>query len=278
MSRRNPRRPSVADPAQSDNLSTSRSSTTEEDVDKPSPIVEHLMELRTRIIYSIVFLVLGCILGFILTGKFLLHWIFSPILAIPDARLQVLGPAEKIGAYFKVSFIAGLVISLPFIAHQAWLFLRPGLKKHERRFLTLLVPSATALFLLGAAFVFYVMIPAALPFLLQQIDLGIEVEANITLDRYFSFVLALVLAGGLVFQIPLVTYFLARAGLVSGPMLAKQRKLAVLGTVLLAAILTPTGDPFNLVLLALPIYLLYEISILVASAAYHKAADTGQAC
>jgi sec-independent protein translocase protein TatC len=239
------------------------------DAEQPSPIMEHLNELRRRIIYSVIYFIAGSIIGFFITDRFLFQWLVSPILKIPEAHLQVLGPAEKISAYFKTAFIAGAIIAAPFIAHQVWLFLRPGLKASERRYILILIPLSLVLFIAGASFVFFIMIPTALRFLIG-FDLGIEVSTDITLDRYFSFILLLIVAGGLVFQIPLVTYFLAKLGVVSSEAMASNRKYALVGTVFLAAILTPTGDPINLALLSLPIYILYELSIFIAKVAYKK--------
>ena len=236
---------------------------------KVSPLTEHLNELRMRLIYCIIYIVIGSIIGLYVTDRYLFQWILAPILKIPDATIQVLGPAEKISAYFKTSFIAGFIIAFPFMVHQIWLFLKPGLKPNERRYLLTLIPASTILFLAGASFVFIILIPASLKFLLG-FDLGVDIRTDITLDRYFSFVLLLVLAGGIVFQIPLVTYFLARLGLVTSKAMASQRKIAIVGTVFLAAMLTPTGDPFNLMLLAVPIYILYEISIFIAEIAQKK--------
>ena len=232
--------------------------------------MEHLNELRTRIIYCIIYFVLGSVVGFLVTDRFLFQWLLSPILKIPEAHLQVLGPEEKISSFFKTSFIAGAVIALPFMMHQVWLFLKPGLKAHERRYVLTLLPASILLFLAGASFVFFIMIPTALNILIGFDPGGIDIAADITLDRYFSFVLLLILAGGLIFQIPVLTYFLAKLGLVSKQELASQRKIAVVATVFLAAILTPTGDPINLMLLSVPIYVLYELSIIIAGAAYKK--------
>jgi sec-independent protein translocase protein TatC len=236
------------------------------EAEQVSPMSKHLNEFRLRIIYCVLYIAAGSIIGLFITDRYLFRWIMSPILDIPGASLQVLGPTEKISAYFKTSFLAGFVIALPFIVHQVWMFLKPGLKPDERRYLLTLIPASTILFLAGAAFVFFVMIPAALKFLIG-FNLGVAIRTDITLDNYFSFVLFLLLAGGLVFQIPLVTYFLARLGIVTSKMMASNRKYAILGTIFLAAILTPTGDPFNLFLLAVPIYVLYEISIFVARVA-----------
>ncbi len=243
-----------------------------EDTVKISPIYEHLNELRLRFIYSTIYLIAGCIVGFFVTEKWVFAWILSPIVAIPEAQLQVLGPAEKLTSLIKTSFIVGLFVALPFIVHQFWLFLRPGLKNNERRYLLLMIPASAILFTIGAAFIFFIMLPVALPFLIG-LDLGVDIETNITLELYFTFVLLLILAGGLVFQIPLITYFLAKLGIVNAGMLASNRKFAVLGTVFLAAMLTPTGDPLNLMLLALPIYILFEISIFIAAGTYKPRKD-----
>jgi sec-independent protein translocase protein TatC len=136
-----------------------------------------------------------------------------------------------------------------------------------------MVPVSLALFIIGAVFVFYVMIPAALPVLINW-PIGVEVKTMLSLDRYFSFILYLVLAGGMVFQIPLVTWFLARVGLVTSKWMAKKRRFAILGAAILAAAITPTGDPINFAILGVPIYALYEVSILVAYLARNRGQTT----
>lgn len=238
--------------------------------DPARPLLEHLEELRLRILFSVLYLAGGFFVGLALAeNRLLFKAIMAPIEAIPGANLIVLGPTDKFMAYFRLAFIAGLAISFPFVLHQLWLFLSPGLSRSERRVVLGLIPTSLILFVIGAAFVFYIMIPSALRFLLN-FDLGIDVKTEISLDRYFSFVLYLILAGGLVFQIPLITWFLARMGIVTGKWMARNRKYAVLGAAILAAVLTPTGDPFNFALLGIPIYALYELSILVAMVAGRK--------
>lgn len=234
-----------------------------------SPLTQHLKELRSRLIFSLIFLLLATIAALYITDKFIFKWLMDPIEGIPDVRIQVLGPADIFGAYFKTSFVIGLLAAIPFILYQIWLFLKPGLTRTEQRFLILMVPSSIILFLIGGAFIFFIMLPASLKFLLG-FDIGIQVELGITLDRYISFVLLLLLAGGAIFQIPLIAFFLAKIGLVSSQLLASQRKIALLFSIILAAMLTPTGDPINLMLLSVPIYVLYELSILVAAAAYPR--------
>ena len=233
---------------------------------------EHLGELRTRIIYSLVFLALGCVVSFPLVRPFLFPFLMRPMSGIKDVPIQVLGISEKFMAYFKVGIAAGLVIALPLVLYELWLFVRPGLKQKERRWVKGLLWSAVFLFLTGAAFAFFLLLPIALRFLLL-FNPGYDIKTQITLDRYFSFTLFLVLAGGLVFQIPLVAFFLSLIGLVSPRMMVKYRKYAILATVLLAAALTPTGDPITLSVMGLPIYLLYEISIFVSRAVYKSKAS-----
>jgi sec-independent protein translocase protein TatC len=239
------------------------------DSDKPRPLLEHLEELRLRIIYSIIYLVLGSIAGFFITDWFLFRLLLTPIASIPGISLQVLGPTDKLMAYFRASFIAGVALAVPFIMHQVWLFLRPGLRRSERRLLAGLVPTSLILFVAGAAFVFFVLIPPALMFLNRFLPDtgGVRIETRLSLDQYFAFVLYLVLAGGLVFQMPLITWFLARLGVVTYKWMARNRKFAILGAAILGAVVTPTGDPFNMALLSVPIYALYEISIAVAALA-----------
>ncbi len=208
---------------------------------------EHLGELRNRIIYCIIALFVTCIGVFPFVKPYIFPWLMSPIKNIKSAQVQVLGPAEKFMAYFKVGVVAGLVLALPFILFQVWLFVKPGLKELERKWVRGLLWSSVFLFLAGCAFIFYLLLPIALRFLLT-FDLGYDIHTAITLDKYFSFVLFLVLAGGLVFQIPLVTLFLAMVGLVSPRQMARFRKYAILITVILGSRLTLPQEPGYVVL------------------------------
>ncbi|HEX9745351.1 MAG TPA: twin-arginine translocase subunit TatC [bacterium] len=230
-------------------------------------VTGHLEEFRTRIIISIIYLSLGVIIALVFTPEYIFKWILGPISKLDYAHVQVLGPTEKFAAYFKTAFFAGLVVSSPFMLHQGWLFVKPALYPHEQRFLLLLIPTSLIMFLLGAAFIYYILLPASLAFLLG-FDLGVEIETAITLDRYFSFVIMFILAGGILFQIPLIAYFLARFGLISPDTLSSKRKYAILLSMILAAAITPTGDPINMMLLTAPIYILYEISIVVCRLAW----------
>jgi sec-independent protein translocase protein TatC len=212
------------------------------------------------------------IIAFPLVRPVFFPLMMHPIENIKEAQIQVLGPAEKFMAYFKVGFVAGAIIGLPFVLWQLWLFIKPGLRPNEQKWVKGLLYAAVFLFLAGAAFAFFVLLPIALNFLLT-FDLGFKIITQITLDKYFSFAIFLILGGGLVFQIPLVVFFLSLVGIVSPQMLIRVRKYAFLAAVVLAAAITPTGDPVSLTLLGAPIYLLYEISILVSKFVYKKKAE-----
>ena len=232
-------------------------------------ITEHLNELRNRIIISFGFIVLGCVASFYTVKDYLLPWLMGPILRIPDVDLQVLSVQEKFLTYFKIGFAGGFLLAAPFILFQVWQFIHPGLTDRERKAVRGLLLTTLFLFLAGAAFTFYLILPVALTFLLE-FELGVEVTTEITMDKYFSFSLFLILAGGLVFQIPLVAYFLSMVGLLSPQFMARYRRYAFLGAVILGAALTPTGDPVTLALLAIPIYLLYEASIIVSAVVFKQ--------
>jgi sec-independent protein translocase protein TatC len=256
--------------SKSDKMNRSPSSSTE---DQGMAFTEHLEELRLRIIYAIVGLVIGCVISFIFVRAYIFPWLVSPWRNVTGATLQVLGPTEKFMAYFKVGFAAGFVVALPFVIYQIWLFVKPGLRGYEQRWVKGILWASFFLFLCGCAFCFYLVLPVALKFLLgfePGENMATEIETRITLDRYFSFALLLTLAGGLVFQIPLVTMFLSMAGIITPQQMSKFRRYAILAAVVLAAALTPTGDPITLSLLGVPIYLLYEISIFISRAVYKK--------
>lgn len=237
--------------------------------DYPRPLIEHLEELRLRIIYAVLFLLAGTIIGFVITQQYLFKILVSPLLTIPNAKLLMLGPADKLIVCLKIGFLTGVALALPLILHQLWLFLRPALTPNEKRYLLVVLFSSVILFFLGTSFVFFIMTPAALRFLLTM-NLDISVEPTIAIDKYFSFLLGLMLAGGLVFQIPLISWFLAKLGILTSRGMSKARRFAILGAAILSAALTPTGDPINFTLLAVPIYALYELSILIVHFSQRK--------
>jgi sec-independent protein translocase protein TatC len=224
--------------------------------------IEHLEELRKRILWAVVSV----------AAAFAVCWTFSgalydiasaPIRANPAVTLSVSRPQDIFGLYMKVTLVASLFFSSPLILTQAWLFISPGLHRHERRYAIPFVLSASVLFVTGGAFGYYIAFPMALQYLLNWI-----VEARLTpiIDavEYFDLFFSIMVALGIVFQIPAVIFVLSRIGLVTARMLVRYFKHAVLGCVVVAAIVTPTTDFGNMLIIAGPMIVLYGVGIAVA--------------
>jgi sec-independent protein translocase protein TatC len=220
------------------------------------PFTDHLDELRHRLIISIVGIGIGFAVSYAFSQQILL------LLQRPmPARLVFIAPTEAFFVNLKVAFYAGLFLSVPLILFQVWRFVAPGLYEHERRYSYPFLILSTILFLIGAAFAYLVVLPIALHFLIAQ---GGELwKPNITLSNYLSFCMRLLLAAGLVFEFPVLMYFLAKIGIVTPEFLIKNRKYAVLAAFIVSAVLTPP-DVFSQILLAIPLFLLFEVSIFVA--------------
>lgn len=242
------------------------------------PLTAHLSELRKRIIISLIGLMMGFLLSFnysenlfrFLTLPLRSEMSFSiryPFISfipsqIKNPSLVFLAPAEAFWMHLKVSLVSGLIISLPLILFQLWRFISPGLLPKERRYIGPFVIIATTLFLFGAAFCFFFVLPFAMGFLLTY-KTGFIVPM-LSVGNYVDFCLKFILAFGAVFELPIVIVFLTRMGLVTPKTLAKKRKYAVLLAFIVAALLTPTPDAFNQILMAGPIIILYEAGILVS--------------
>jgi sec-independent protein translocase protein TatC len=231
---------------------------TEELENKKLTIIEHLEELRTRLIIAVLALLVATTLSFVFTGKLL------EILLIPSGGIKpvFLKPTEMFITYFKVALIGGVALSMPVIVYQVIQFIVPGLKANEKRYMFFVVPGATFLFLLGITFGYLVLLPFALKYLLT---FGGDIaSAFISIGEYVSFVVTLLLWMGVAFELPMIIVFLAKLGVVSQKQLRGYWKYALVGAFVIAAIITPTPDPFNQSLVAVPLYLLYEVGVLVA--------------
>jgi sec-independent protein translocase protein TatC len=222
------------------------------------PLMEHLKELRTRLIRSAIALAITTAISFIFTRQ-VLTFLIAPM---GDTLPQALKPTESIGNYMKVALICGVTLAMPVIVYQIGRFIAPGLTKKERRFMILLVPGATISFVAGVAFAYFVMMPAAIPFL--QGFLADIVEQQWAIGEYLSFVTSLLFWIGVSFELPLFVYFLAKIGIVNAEMLSKNRKYAVVIIAILAAVITPTVDPLNMALVMGPLIVLYELGVLLA--------------
>jgi sec-independent protein translocase protein TatC len=231
---------------------------------RPMTVLEHLVEMRERLIKAVLSLVITTLVSLLFTRRLL------TILTAPmgDNLPQAISPTETIVIYFKVALIGGLVLAMPVLVYQLIRFLVPGLYPHERRYLYVIVPAASLLFASGVAFAHYVMLPAAIPFLLDF--MGDIIRQQWTIERYMSLVTGLLFWVGVIFETPLVIAFLAYLGVVSPDMLWKNFRYAIVIIAIIAAVATPTPDPINMALLMLPLVLLYLLSILLALFVYRR--------
>jgi len=229
--------------------------------EKQMTIIEHLEELRGRLIKCLVALVVATAFSMTFTSQIL------RILIEPAGIKPVfLRPTEMFLTYFRVALLAGVTLAMPVIVYQAVQFVWPGLKGNERTYLGLIVPAATMSFLVGVSFTYFVMLPYALRYLLSFG--GDLVEAKWAIGEYVSFVTTLLFWAGVVFETPLILFFLARLRVITPQFLSQNRKFAVLIIAVIAAVITPTPDPFNMGLVMGPLLLMYEIGILLARLAY----------
>ena len=232
---------------------------------KSMSLGDHLDELRYRLIRIIGGILLGLIVC-LFFGKSLITFLMIPFakaLESPDIirQLQTIKPAEAFLVYIKVSLFFGLLASSPWVFWHIWGFISSGLYKHERKFVYAVVPSSTILFLTGSIFFLVVIAPLALGFFFM-LNEGLSVATGWTLQSYMDLVLGLTLVFGAAFQLPIAIIFTERMGLVSIETMAKGRKFVILGLVIIAAMATPP-DVISQVALAVPLYLLFESSILI---------------
>ena len=234
---------------------------TEKQVDMT--IWQHLEELRKRLLHSLIALVIGVVIS-IVFADYLLEVLARPIGGFD--RLLSIQIAENLSVYFRVTLLSGFIISLPFILIQLYFFIAPGLKQEERKWVLISVPIASIFFILGAVFAYFVMLPAAIPFL-------VEFPGPNVLPKwkdYVNFVTSLIFWIGISFETPLIMFVLAKLGIIDAKGLAKHWRFAVIFIAVVAAVATPTPDPINMILLMLPLLFLYFLGILLAALAEPK--------
>jgi sec-independent protein translocase protein TatC len=242
--------------------------------EKLMTLLEHLMELKDRLVRIGIALVVWGAASFVLAEKIL------RILLLPMQRYQgaykviATKPTTTIGLFMKISLFSGAIFAMPWIVHQLLLYILPGLTQREKKSLLWIVPGVTLFFLVGAAFAYLVMIPAAIPFLLGF--WSNIVEQNWMVDEYVPFITGLVFWVGVSFETPLVMAFAARLGVVTAKQLLSMWKFAVVGAAVIAAVITPTPDPFNMTLVMIPLDLLYFLGVLMARIAQPKRLSTDQ--
>ncbi len=226
----------------------------------PGVLLDHVEALRGHLMRSAIALALGTTVGFAFAQR-ILDWMSKPIGGIE--ALQAIEVTESVGAFMKVSLLTGFVLAFPYILLELFAFINPGLKRRERILLLTSIPAATLLFIAGVSFAYFVMLPAALPFLLNF--LGIQTVPRPS--NYISFTTNLLFWIGVSFTFPLIVFALASVGMVHSATLLRGWRFAIVGIAIMAAAITPTVDPVNMSLLMLPMIVLYGLSILLAGAA-----------
>ncbi len=220
--------------------------------------LDHLEELRSRIIKSLFSIIILSIVAYLFSER-LLNFILHPLPG--DQAVYFLSPTEAFSTRIKISLIAGIIVSVPVIFYNLWKFVVPGLFAKEVKLVIPVVLSSTIFFLIGAAFCFILVLPMSIKFLM---DFGTgKLKPMIQIKEYISFVCYMSLAFGAVFELPIISFFLGRIGIINARTLIKGRKYAVLIILIVAAIITPTPDVFTQLMLAVPLYFLYEVSIIV---------------
>ncbi len=226
-------------------------------------ILSHLNELRIRLTWAVGSVAVMTIISFIFAEP-MLDFMLRPYAASTPlgAELQVLRPTEGIETFFKVSLLAGAILSMPLILYQIWLFIAPGLTVKERRYVYIFLPSALILFGLGIAFAWFVLVPASVQFLANFLpDIF---NPDWTGQEYISFLISMLFWIGVSFEMPVIVYFIARLGMVTAKALRDQWRIAIIGIAVLAAAITPSIDPVTMLLTMAPLTVLYGLSIILA--------------
>jgi len=227
--------------------------------------LDHLEELRRRLIYSIISVAVGFFACWAYAERIygLLQLPITEVLrkhGLPD-KLVVLSPTDAFNLYLKIGLMAGVFVASPFILYQVWMFVSPGLYRHEKRYVMPFMASTIFLFLSGGIFGFRLVFPAALDFL---IGYGSQFQQMITVNEYTDLFLTIILGLGVVFELPILVFFLALMGVVSAGWMWRNVRYSILVIFIIAAILTPTTDILNMCIFAAPMVALYLISIGIA--------------
>lgn len=221
-------------------------------------IFEHLAELRTRLLRILIALAVCTLLSLAITRP-LLRILIAPMGDNPPVALT---PTEAVSTFMKVALIAGVTLAMPVIVYQIMRFIAPGLTPQEKSYLLIIAPGAAISFVVGAAFAYFIMLPAAVPFL--QSFLSDIVHQQWAIGKYISLVTAMIFWAGLSFETPLLIFFLAKLRIVSARMLWQNFRYALIVIAILSAVITPTHDPFYMALMMGPLIILYFIGMIMA--------------
>lgn len=253
-------------------------------------LIEHLSELRKRILVCLIALIIAFIFTFSYS-EYIFKLLLFPLnytpqfslkegmVFVPDQKLQntklvFLGPAEAFWMNMKIALVTGFILTIPIIFYQLWRFVSPGLYAHEKKYVLPFVLTATGLFLTGVAFCYCIVLPFAMGFLLNY-KVGDFLMPMLSVGLYIDFLLKFLLAFGLVFELPILIVITTRMGLITPQTLKKYRRLAIVLAFVVAAIITPTPDAFNQTLMAVPMIILYELGIWVSILLNKKGKNSG---
>ena len=238
---------------------------------KELSILGHLNELKNRLLKSVAAIIVTSIIAFIFADQ-IFYVLTLPIQGTPLIYIDI---TEMIGIYMKVCLAAGIFLAMPFLVYQAIMFIAPALTRREKGYVYIVLPWIFLMFVAGVAFSYFVLLPPAFRFLTT---FGSDIATpQIRIGSYISVVTRLMLATGVVFELPVITTFLARIGILTSNWLARKRKWAIILAFVAGAIITPTFDPFNQILMSAPLIVLYEMSIWLAKLVQKRRAQTALA-
>lgn len=218
-------------------------------------LVEHLEELRRRIIIILIAVAAGSCVAYFYAQE-IVHFITAPA-----GKLYYLNPAEAFFSYLKVSVFVGFLAVLPIVLYQVWAFVMPALTTTERKTAIILLPSSVVLFFVGLAFSYYLVLPAGIKFFLGFATDNLQ--PMFSLGQYLSFVISFLIPFGFIFELPLFVLVLAKIGIISSAFLKAKRKIVIVGAFVVGAVISPTPDVFSQSMIAVPMMVLYEISIVI---------------
>ena len=245
----------ISDTVNLPSTETTAQNTTTKTNDGSMSIIAHLTELRKRLIRSLIAIGVGSCIAYYFIED-IMH-----LLTGPAGKLYYMQPAEAFFTYIKVAIFVGFLIALPIVLYQIWRFVLPALIGMERYLLSVIVPVSLILFIAGIAFSFFLVLPAAVKFLVGFSTQ--ELQPMFSIKQYFDFVIAFLLPFGFIFELPLAIVLLAKVGIVSSKFLAKQQRIVIFLTFVIGAVISPTPDIFSQCMIAIPMILLYEISYVI---------------
>ncbi|MGE5400651.1 MAG: twin-arginine translocase subunit TatC [Ignavibacteriales bacterium] len=242
---------------------------TEDKIHEPGEMsfLDHLEELRWRIIYAMIGVVIGTIICWVFSDFLITKILLAPALKA-GIKLQNLRPFGQIMLYFEIALVGGAVLSLPNLIYQLWKFIEPALRQSEKKYISAIVLFTTFCFLAGIAFAYFVMLPMTFGF---AASFGTKaIENNFAVDEYLSIIVSIMLGAGVVFELPMLSFFLSKIGILKPRLMKHYRKHAIVVIMILSAFLTPGTDPVSQLVLAVPLVFLYEISIFVSKMSQRK--------